>query len=217
MAENELVEPSTKMNFMVRMKDTASSARGPSAFAAATKRRPRLTRQISVRKTPFPMRLKLLALLLGLFFVPAAVAQSAFPGLKSVLTAAEWERAGLDRLSPDQVGVIDAALIRHYYRALANVTPSVAAEVEAKKQQVARFGFDKIEGDWREAPALVQKVVGWQGPNRFVLDNGQVWEGLEPIRFEIVDKEVTISARPNNSYSVSLDGKSNGARVRRTK
>jgi hypothetical protein len=146
----------------------------------------------------------------------AVAAETSFPGLKSVLSDAEWKRAGLDRLSPDQVGVIDAALIRHYRRSLENVTPAVAAEVEAQKLKNARFGFDKIEGDWRDVPPLVEKVVGWQGPNRFLLDNGQVWEGQEPIRMEIVDKQVTISARPNGGYNVSLDGKG-GARVRRVK
>jgi hypothetical protein len=157
------------------------------------------------------------ALLSILLIASASAAETTFPGLKSVLSAAEWKRAGLDKLTPDQIGVIDAALIRHYRRSLENVTPAVAAEVEARKREQARFGLDKIEGDWRTTPPLVMKVVGWQGPNRFLLDNGMVWEGIEPIRFEIVDKDVTISARPNNSYNVSLDGTSAGARVRRVK
>ena len=39
----------------------------------------------------------------------SATAQESFPGLQSLLSPAEWKRAGLDRLSPDQIGVIDAA------------------------------------------------------------------------------------------------------------
>ena len=162
------------------------------------------------------MKLRLAFLSVVVISSAFAADTGAFPGLKNVLSAAEWERAGLGKLSPDQIGVIDAALIRHYYRALGNVTPAIAEAVETKKKEQARFGLDKID-DWRTAPPLVMKVVGWQGPNRFLLDNGMVWVGLEPIRFEIVDKEVTISARPNDGYELTLDGKGVGARVRRAK
>lgn len=162
------------------------------------------------------MKLRYVLTLLALFASAFAADSGTFPGLKNVLTAAEWERAGLGKLSPDQIGVIDAALIRHYRRSLETVTPAIAEAVEQKKREQARFGIDKID-DWRAAPPLVMKVVGWQGPNRFLLDNGMVWEGLEPIRFEIVDREVTISARPAGGYELSLDGKGVGARVRRTK
>ena len=61
-----------------------------------------------------------------LLLVVSATAQSSFPGLKSVLTQAEWERAGLDRLTPDQIGVIDAALIRHQNGANAQVQAEIA-------------------------------------------------------------------------------------------
>src|ERR1044072_6861620 len=64
----------------------------------------------SDHKTP-SMKPSLLALVFCAF-TSLAVAESKFPGLKAVLSAAEWERAGLDRLTPDQIGVIDAALIR---------------------------------------------------------------------------------------------------------
>ncbi|MEI7799613.1 MAG: hypothetical protein WCI28_05430, partial [Opitutaceae bacterium] len=49
---------------------------------------------------------------LCLFLAVACSAAEKFPGLQAVLTPAEWQRAGLDRLSPDELGVIDAALIR---------------------------------------------------------------------------------------------------------
>jgi hypothetical protein len=153
----------------------------------------------------------------ALLFVPAVFAQSTFPGLKSVLTDAEWKRARLDRLTPDELGVIDAALIRHYRRSLEAVTPAIAEQVESTKRVVARFGLDKIEGSWRDQPPLVAHVVGWQSPSRFVLDNGQVWEGLEKIPYDLPNKEVTIEARPNDSFALKLNDRSSAVRVRRVK
>ena len=46
-----------------------------------------------------------LSILVCCVCVTLASAQSPFPGLKAVLTKAEWERAGLDKLTPDQIGV----------------------------------------------------------------------------------------------------------------
>ena len=150
----------------------------------------------------------------------ALAAEEVFPGIKSIMTEAEWHRSGLDKLSPDQIGVIDAALIGHYRRAL--LSAGVAANspitpiATGPKSIWERFGLTKGV-DWRDQTPLVSKVLGWKSPNRFLLDNGQEWEGMEPIRFEIVDREVTISARPNDQFSLSTDGTGNGVRVRRVK
>ena len=59
---------------------------------------------------------------LCLLFATAGLlcAQPALPGLRAILTATEWQRAGLDRLSPDEIGVIDAALIRRQLAANAS-------------------------------------------------------------------------------------------------
>ncbi|HTO03720.1 MAG TPA: hypothetical protein VL069_08460 [Opitutus sp.] len=56
----------------------------------------------------------LLLTALSFFATFQGFAEDGFPGLKTILSEAEWQRAGLDRLSPDQIGVIDAALIRHH-------------------------------------------------------------------------------------------------------
>jgi hypothetical protein len=151
----------------------------------------------------------------------AFAADERFPGIKAVMSDAEWHRAGLDRLTPDQIGVIDAALIGHYRRALmsAGALPAMTntgSPIVASKSIWERFGL--VKGlDWRDQTPLVAKVLGWKSPNRFLLDNGQEWESTEPIRFEIVDKEVTISARPSDTYALSIEAGTNGPRVRRVK
>lgn len=166
-----------------------------------------------------------------LLLVPAlAAAQTAFPGLKSVLSEDEWRRAGLDRLSPDQVGVIDAALIRHLGRVYAQHPPpaapapgesrpaSVSAPAGAPRGWLERFGLPVFEeAEWKSLPPLRAKVVAWETPNRFRLDNGQVWEGLETITYELVDREIEIWARPARRFALSVDGQPTTIRVQRVR
>lgn len=158
-------------------------------------------------------RLLPLALLFAVA-APAPAAENIFPGLHSVLTAAEWQRAGLDRLTPDQIGVIDAALIRHLLRPAANPTAAPAT----KPSLWERFGLTRLpDSDWRTQPPLVAQVTAWQGGNRFVLDNGQVWEGVEPIPFELPGRHVSIEARPMGNFALKLNDQSAPVRVRRVK
>lgn len=159
------------------------------------------------------------------------LAQPRFPGLKAVLTEAEWKRAGLDRLTPDQVGVIDAALIRHYGQTVRaaeaeplqvappalppNATPAEKAVARSKFWE--RFGLGKFDADWRKQPPMRAKCTGWQGANRFVLDTGQVWEGEEPIPFELPGRDVIIEARPMGAFALKLDDNSAVVRVHRVR
>lgn len=159
----------------------------------------------------------LLPLALLLVSAPFAAAEEpVFPGLKSILTETEWKRSGLGQLSPDQLGVIDAALIRYLLRNPPPASPATSAAT-ARASLFERFGLMSLGGDWRKQPPLVAKVASWQGANRFVLDNGQVWQGLEDIPFEIAGKEVVIEARPMNAFALKLGESSPAVRVQRVK
>jgi hypothetical protein len=160
-----------------------------------------------------------------LLFAVSATAADVFPGLKAVLTDAEWKRAGLDRLTPDELGVIDAALIRREVGA----TARHQAELAAAQQQAAaapaekpgpfeRFGLPADKGgDWRDVPPLRAKVVKWETPNRFRLDNGQAWEGAEPIIYELVGKDIEIQARPNGRFALIVGDLNTTIRVLRVR
>jgi hypothetical protein len=169
------------------------------------------------------MKTPLLALFLAL--VATAAAQT-FPGLKAILSDAEWKRAGLDKLTPDEIGVIDAALIRQQ----AGVTKQLQGEVAAARAAapampaaaplpqglMQRFGLPLFDdNDWRNMPPLRAKVVKWEGGNRFRLDNGQIWEGHEPITYELPGKEIEIHARPHGQFALFVDGQNTTLRVMR--
>jgi hypothetical protein len=174
-----------------------------------------------------PMKFLLLAaaLLLG---ASLAGAQTTFPGLKAILTDAEWKRAGLDRLTPDEIGVVDAALIRHQAGATAHlqtelatvretaVTATATATVERKQGFLQRFGLPTFDdADWRSLPPLKARVVKWESANRFKLDNGQVWEGFDPITYELVGKDIEIQARPHGQFALIVEGLNTTLRVMR--
>ena len=138
-----------------------------------------------------------------------AAAQTTFPGLKAILSDAEWKRAGLDRLTPDEIGVIDAALIRQQAGATAT-TPQL------NPGMMQRFGLPLFdEGDWRTKPPLKARFVKWEGGNRFHLDNGQVWEGFDPITYDLAGKDLEIQARPHGQFALVIDGVSTTLRVMR--
>jgi len=165
----------------------------------------------------------LIAVLL-LVAVPA-FAQAAFPGLKSLLTEAEWKRAGLDRLTPDQLGVIDAALIRReagltaqHQAALTAASQAAPAPVKPAPGTAAAFGLPADDGSsWQSTPPLKAKVVKWETPNRFLLDNGQAWESDETIVYDLVGMEIEIQARPHGRFALIVKGQSTALRIMRVR
>lgn len=163
----------------------------------------------------------------------ATFAQSSYPGLQKMLSAAEWQRAGLHQLTPDQIGVIDAALIRYLATEARSVvaasqppssptpppgaTPAEAAVVRSRFWEKFGLGAGAATADWRTQAPMTAKVTAWQGANRFVLDTGQVWEGLESIPYEILGQAITIEARPMGAFALKLNENSVAVRVHRLK
>jgi hypothetical protein len=166
--------------------------------------------------------------LLALFLLTTAtaLAESPFPGIKIIMTPEEYARAGLDGLTPDQIGVIDAAIIRHYMRTV-NVAATQQAEQisqeavaeEKHASWLARVGLPDISltQDWKTQPSIKARCTGWATGNSFKLDNDQVWEGVEPIRMELSGRDIEIQARPNGAFALIVDGKNTTMRVVRVK
>ena len=78
-----------------------------------------------------------------------------------------------------------------------------------------KYGLPFTDGDWRSMPPLKARVKKWDGGNRFVLENGQIWEGFQPITYELVGKEIEIQARPHGQFALVVDGVNTTLRVMR--
>lgn len=158
-----------------------------------------------------------LLLVLG---APLPAAELVFPGLRAVLSESEWKRAGLDRLDADQIAVIDSALSRYQStpaNAVAAPSPGTLYRqaVPETITRMDRFGFPSFNPDQASATSISAKVVKWRGGHRFVLDNGQVWEGIQPVPRELVGLDVQIRASGRGIYDLTYPGQETAARVLR--
>ena len=162
-------------------------------------------------------------LVLGL--LAARAGEPDFPGLRSIMSEADWQRARLDRLEADEVRLINEAFAR-YLATGATLRAKAAAESEAaavpaagpKRSLWARFGLvGAAEQERRERPIMQAKVTAWQGANGFVLDNGQVWVGIDPIREELVGRTIGIKEGRLGSFLLLLDDVDTKVRVHRVK
>jgi len=165
-------------------------------------------------------------LLAFLITATAAFADQGFPGLKDIMSPEEYKEAGLNRLTPQQLGALEAVIARHYLNTVETTAAAEANQIatssiakQTSKSILQRFGLPDISfsQDWKEKAGLSGKVTGWVGGNSFKLDNGQIWEGQEPIPFELVDRQVEISPRPNGQFALVVEGKNTTIRVRRVK
>ena len=86
---------------------------------------------------------------------------------------------------------------------------------------LAREESDRNKQEARNLSELAAIVtdVSKRGDGTLVmtLDNGQVWEGLDSIPFELEGKQVIIEARPLGGFALKLDEKSAVIRVQRVK
>lgn len=148
-----------------------------------------------------------------------------FPGIKIVMTPEEFAKAGLAGLSDDQLAVINQAIARHYNQTVAKAATEEAQQMtdqavaaEKQKSWLATVGLpNPFTGDWKDQPSVKGTCTGWATGNAFKLDNGQVWEGIEPIRMELSGHDIEIQTRPNGQFDLVVDGKNTTYRVIRVK
>lgn len=172
--------------------------------------------------------MKITRCLIPLFILAAAAVQGgepSFPGLKAIMSEADWKSAKLDRLEAGDVQLINEAFARYLAGAAipasALVVPPPNEEVKApaKKHSLwERFGLGAAaEEKPREKPLMQAKATAWHGNNGFELDNGQVWEGIDPIHFDLVGKAIGIQEGRLGSFLLVIEGKDTTVRLHRIK
>ncbi|MFT5691633.1 MAG: hypothetical protein ACI92E_000963 [Oceanicoccus sp.] len=98
---------------------------------------------------------------LSLLMVQPAIASETLD-VRKLMTAYEFQQAGLDTLSDTQLGVLNQWLISY----TANEAPIIQKENKAVKKAVKASIESRLVGDF----------VGWTGKTKFVLENGQIWQ-----------------------------------------
>ncbi len=90
--------------------------------------------------------------------------------IRELMTAEEFAASGLGDLSEDQL----AALNRWLERFQADEAADVLSENSSEDRDTQATFRSRIDGEFS----------GWNGPTRFVLQNGQVWETRSTRRYD---------------------------------
>jgi hypothetical protein len=122
-------------------------------------------------------------LLLGSAFTTAAEADD-FPGVKGLMSAQEYEDAGMHKLSDSEREALDQWLVRY----TAWQAPQIRKSVEEVKE---------VEKDFELHASIKQPFKGWSDSTYFYLDNGQVWQQRNSARYYYSGEDTRITISKN--------------------
>ena len=131
-----------------------------------------------------------IALLLALATLPAFTADD--PDIRELMTAEEFAASGLSRLSNEEFDIVNRWLMRYSSQTVAEMNSTSPAVKEIDSYTIR----SRIDGEF----------TGWNGPTRFPLMNGQVWETKSTRRYSYsgTDPEVEITRNWIGTYRLRL-------------
>ena len=174
-------------------------------------------------KIPSPLKsLRTPVLLMAIAFAPLAWAQQSPPltaNVEQQMSAEQFKAAGLDKLSPQELAALNAWLQHKVTQETAKVTE--AAKEEGRKEVVEKNrGFFDFGSKEAIESSIVGKFDGFAKGRQYTLENGQVWEQIEPATLDGVRKtnpKVKIKPGIMNNWFLRIEGYNTAAKVRRIK
>jgi len=108
------------------------------------------------------------------------------------MTAEEFAASGLDRLSNEEFDVVNRWLMRYSGQTVAEINSTTSALRDSDSYTIR----SRIDGEF----------TGWNGPTRFPLKNGQLWETKSTRRYSYsaIDPEVEITRNWLGTYKMRL-------------
>lgn len=155
-----------------------------------------------------------LSLLLLAFTLPAA-AQQAFSSLEEQMTGKEFESAGLEKLSPEELEALNQWIRSRSLATLDAARAPTIAPGDARgfeNQQISNMDRSTITS------RLVGTFTGWDGETVFKLENGMIWAQADKDKFYIRPVEnpaVKIEPGAFKTWRLSVEGYSSECRVER--
>ena len=172
--------------------------------------------------------------LLVAFAAPAFGDRDVPAALQPYMSEEEYLAAGLDKLNPAELAQFQAWFARTMRaappakaasprdEAAVVSTPTVADDTVApagRNESERRFGNEQLENVGELVAHVTGTFTGWDGPTRFKLDNGQVWETIGSSKFTplrpMENAEVTITRGAFNSYRLKVEGSNRYVQVKR--
>lgn len=151
---------------------------------------------------------KFLALsLLPVLVIAAAVADNpSFPGIEKLMSPEEYDAAGLEQLSEEQIDALNSWLLRY-----------TAGESAVIRQQTNSAEMKQAEREFEIVSRIEGGFRGWSGDTLFRLENGQVWRQRTSGRYTYVgppNPEVKITKNFLGYYKMTLTEKDRGVGVK---
>lgn len=142
----------------------------------------------------------LAAAILALALPAAAQDDGQFPGVKGLMSAQEFEDAGLHQLSDAERRALDAWLLRY----TAWEAPEMRRTVEEVKE---------IEKAFVITSTVKPPFKGWSAKTYFYLDNGQVWQQRTGGRYYYSGDDTTVHITKNSLGFYELEVAATGKTV----
>lgn len=132
-----------------------------------------------------------IALFIALAMLPAFSADES--DIRELMTAEEFAASGLGRLSNEEIDVINRWLMRRSGQAVAETAIPAPPAADDPDRYTIR---SRIDGQFN----------GWNGPTRFPLKNGQLWETKSTRRYSYsaIDPEVEITRNWLGTYKMRI-------------
>lgn len=143
-----------------------------------------------------------------------------FSSLEEQMTGKEYDAAGLDKLTPEELEALNNWLRAHSVATLDQPRAGSFQSVDGRGGD--QRGFEsRGQGNVDRSPInsrLKGSFDGWDGKTVFELENGMIWEQADKDKFyirEIQNPVVTIEPGAFHTWRLSVEGYSSECRVER--
>lgn len=170
-----------------------------------------------------------LVIALVLCSVGSALVAAPAKSLREVLTAEEFAKAGLNKLSEEELAFLSARVLAQESSGASAVNASgEATPIASLPQGEAAFGHEQKLGETivkvqRVPKQMRSRIVGpfkgWRSNTQFKLENGQVWQVIDGSSFDEVleSPEVLVEKGLVGTFFLSIKGYGSRCKVKRIK
>ena len=156
---------------------------------------------------------KILITLLSLTTTFSVLAADGFSSVEEQMTGKEFTAAGLDKLSQQELDVLNDWIRRHSVATLA--TPKTGTENTNSEEDQRDL---ENENRTEIISTIVGNFEGWDGQTTFKLENGMIWVQADKDKFytkEIENPTVIIKPGVFGTWRLHLDGFDSECKVER--
>ena len=160
---------------------------------------------------------KILIALLSLTTTFSVLAADGFSSVEEQMTGKEFTAAGLDKLSQQELDVLNDWIRRHSVATLD--TPKTGTENTNSEEDQRGLENENEDEDRTEIiSTIVGNFKGWDGQTTFKLENGMIWIQADKDKFytkEIENPTVIIKPGLFGTWRLHLDGFDSECKVKR--